>query len=136
MVNNLLEMSNKLDLLEDMLAADRNNILGRAPNLLYIHYQLHQMEAFRNQTLHQAKQASANSRNTLNRLFERLNKVIEEFDEYILTLARNVLPLVRAGMSDVVVRLIKIAEQEEREDEKVSILYLPITADAHDLCRR
>jgi exocyst complex component 3 len=121
MVNNLLEMDSKLDGLEDMLVADSRDILGPAPNLLMIHYQINQLEAFRNETLHQAKKASASSRNTLNRWFERLNKVVEAFDNYIIGLAANVLPLVRAGHPDVVVKLVKIAEVEGREDEKVGI---------------
>jgi exocyst complex component 3 len=119
MVNNLLQMNSKLDALEDMLISDSNDILGRAPNLLLIHYQINQLEAFRNQTMHQAKKASASSRSTLTRWFERLNNLIEAFDDYIMNLARNILPLVRAGRSDVVVKMIKIAEIEGREDEKV-----------------
>lgn len=116
----MLEMNSRLDVLEDMLEADSSDILGPAPNLLPMHYQINQLEGFRNQTLHQAKKASADSRATLARWFERLNKVIEAFDEYIIALARNVLPIVRAGHPEVIVKLIKIAEVEGREDEKVS----------------
>lgn len=123
MVNNLLEMASKLDVLERMLEADSTNILGPASNLLVIHFQLNQLEAFRNQTLHESKKASASSRATLSRWFERLNQVIEAFDEYIVELARNVLNIIRAGYPDVIVRLIKIAEIEGKEDEKVS--YIP-----------
>lgn len=119
MVNNIIDMHDKLTTLEGLLASDRKKILGPAPNLLAIHYQINQLEAFRNQTMHQAKKASLDSRNTLNRWFERLNSLIEAFDEHIFELARNVLPLVRAGSSEVVVKLIKIAEVEGREDEKV-----------------
>jgi exocyst complex component 3 len=120
MVNNLLEMNSRLDVLEDMLEADSQDILGPAPNLLPMHYQINQLEEFKNQTMHQAKKASADSRNRLSMWFERLNKVIEAFDEYILALARNMLALVRTGHPEVIVKLIKIAEIEGREDEKVS----------------
>lgn len=119
MVNNLLEMNSRLDMLEDMLEADSQDILGPAPNLLPMHYQINQLEEFKNQTMHQAKRASPDSRNRLSLWFERLNKVIEAFDEYILALARNMLSLVRAGQPGVIVKLIKIAEIEGREDEKV-----------------
>ena len=119
MVNNLLEMNSKLNMLEDMLEEDSQNILGPAPNLLVIHYIINQLETFRNQTMHQAKKASAKSRETLARWFERLNTVIEAFDQYIIALARNILNIVREGNKDVVVKLIKIAEMEGREDEKV-----------------
>lgn len=119
MVNNLLAMGAQLDDIEHMLAADKREIVGPAPNLLIIHYQLNQLERFKNQTMHEAKKASPSSQATLARWFTRLNKVIADFDEYILQLARNILNLVRQGHSDVVVKMVKIAEIEGREDEKV-----------------
>jgi exocyst complex component 3 len=127
MVKNFLDMNSRLQELENMLVEDSNDILGPAPNLLPIHYQINQLESFRNETMHQAKKASADSRATLNRWFERLNNVILAFDEYIMDLARNILPLVRAGRQDVVVKLIKIAEVEGKADEKVRLL-------PHTLC--
>ncbi|TFK51799.1 exocyst complex component Sec6 [Heliocybe sulcata] len=124
MVNNLLEMNSKLDMLEDMLARNREEVVGPAPNLLAIHYNINQLEAFRSQTMHQAKKASASSRNTLTRWFERLTNLVKSFDEYILDLARNILPLIRAGYSEVVVKLVKIAEIEGKEDEKAIAIRL------------
>ena len=129
MVNNLLEMNSKLDMLEDMLAAESHELIGPTPNLLHIHFQINRLEAFRNQTMHQAKQASAASRQKLVQVFERLSQLIVDFESYLMDLARNTLPLVRAGCPDVVVKLIKIAEFEGREDEKVrlqcSLVQLP-----------
>ncbi|KAI6013938.1 hypothetical protein PISMIDRAFT_13219 [Pisolithus microcarpus 441] len=124
MVNNLLEMNSKLDVLEEVLSADSENLIGPAPNLLSTHFQINRLEAFRNQTMHQAKQASAASRQKLIRIFERLSKLIEDFEFYVLELARNILPLVRAGFPEVVVKLIKIAELEGREDEKAIAIRL------------
>lgn len=119
MVNNLIDMNSKLDVLEDLLTEDSSDILGPAPSLLYIHHQLTQLEAFRNQTMHLSKKAKPSSRSTLLQYFERLNTFVEAFDEYIIGLARNILHLVRAGHPEVIVKLIKIAEVEGREDEKV-----------------
>ncbi|KAG0705592.1 exocyst complex component Sec6-domain-containing protein [Suillus ampliporus] len=124
MVNNLLEINSKLDVVEELLDADSGNILGPAPNLLPIHFHINRLEAFRNQTMHQAKKASAASRQKLARMFERLNKLIEDFETYIMELARNVLPLVRAGYPQVVVKLVKIVELEAREDEKAIAIRL------------
>ncbi|KAH7914806.1 exocyst complex component Sec6-domain-containing protein [Hygrophoropsis aurantiaca] len=124
MVNNLLDMNSKLDTLEDLLASDSRDILGPAPNLLPIHFQINKLEAFRNQTMHQAKKASPSSRQKLTRIFERLNKLSDSFESYILELAQNALPLVRAGYPQVVVKLIKIAEMEGREDEKAIAIRL------------
>jgi exocyst complex component 3 len=119
MVLNLLDMDDKVDTLEDMLDADRSDLLGPAPNLLSIHFQITKLENFRNQTLHQAKKASADSRAKLATRFERLNVLIEAFEEYVIALARNVLAVIRAGHPEVIVKVIKIAEMEGREDEKV-----------------
>ncbi|KIY45031.1 exocyst complex component Sec6 [Fistulina hepatica ATCC 64428] len=124
MVNNLLAMDTKLDKLEDMLEADAADILGPAPNLLIIHFHLQQLETFRNETMHQAKKASASSRATLTQWFGRLVNVIDGFDQYIVGLGANVLNLVRAGHPDVVVKLIKLAEMEGREDEKAIAIRL------------
>ena len=82
MVNNLLDMNERLDVLEKMLADDLDDLGGPAPNLLPIHYQLNQLENFRNQTMHQAKKASSASQASLKGMFERLNSVIEAFDDY------------------------------------------------------
>jgi exocyst complex component 3 len=120
MVQNLKDLYDKLDIVSDMLASDSQDILGPAPNLLAIHYQLTQLEDFRNQMMHQAKSASADVRITLSQYFEPLHKQLTLFDEYIWELARNVLPIVKAGNTSVIVRLLKIVEVEAREDEKVS----------------
>lgn len=118
-VNQFLDMNSKIEALEGMLAQDCEQLIGPAPNLLSIHFHINRLEAFRNQTMHQAKKASVDSRQKLFRMFERLSALIRNFEAYILDLARNILPLVRAGYSEVVVKLIKIAELEGAEDEKV-----------------
>ncbi|CCM00735.1 uncharacterized protein FIBRA_02775 [Fibroporia radiculosa] len=124
MVNNLVEMDSHLDMLEDMLEADCQDILGPAPNLLRIHYQINKLEAFRNQTIHQAKKSSTDTRKTLTQHFERLTRLIEAFDEYFLALARNILVIVMEGHSETVVKLLKIAEIEGRADEKAIAIKL------------
>jgi len=112
-------MYDRLNVLETMLAQDARDPAGPHRNLLPLHYQLNQLEAFKNQTMHQAKKASPQIRVTLNESFVRLNKLIEDFDLHIATIAKHVLDLVRAGYPDVVVKLLKIAEMEGKADEKV-----------------
>src|SRR6266849_2436160 len=124
MVINLLEMDSRLDSIEEMLAMDQNDLVQPAVNLLPIHLQLTQLESFRNETMHQAKKASAESRNKLTRRFERLTGVIEAFDEYVVELSRNILLLARSGHLEVIVKIVKIAEVEGKEDEKVKIQYV------------
>jgi exocyst complex component 3 len=123
MLTNLREMNSRLDGIEAMLYADQEDILGPTPNLLPIHFQLTQLENFRNETMHQAKKASAESRNKLARRFERLSGVIDVFDKYIMELSRNILPLARAGRPEVIVKMVKIAELEGKGDEKVTVIF-------------
>jgi hypothetical protein len=128
MVNNLLDMDDKLVNLEYMLDVDSRDPQGPNENLLFLHFQINQLEAFRNETTHMAKKASPDVRNNLQQYFARLNRLIDAFDSHILALARNILPLVRGGYSDVVVKLIKIAELELKEDEKVCTTRLPLAS--------
>lgn len=122
MVDNLTDMYNSLSTVESHLASSRENIFGPSPYLLSMHHQLNALEGFRNQTMHQAKgsNVSADVRNTLKRHFERLDGVIKEFEEYLNEMAEHLLDIVRAGNGTAIVKLIKIAEIEGREDEKVS----------------
>lgn len=122
MVNNLRSMSDKVDSLASMLDADRNQRdgpFGRSPNLLVIHFQLQQLEAFRNETLHQAKRADAAERETLVRWFEKLDQVGQEFEAWLWEIAGGVVELARKGNGGTVVRLLKVIEFEGKEDEKV-----------------
>ena len=121
MVIDLLEMDSRLDSIEEMLVTDQNDLLGPAMNLLPIHLQLAQLENFRIEAMHQAKKASAESRNRLSRKFQRLTGQLEAFDEHIVKLSRNMLPLARAGHPEVIVKIVKIAEFGGKEDEKVAI---------------
>lgn len=117
-VQNLMALQDKVTLVSRMLEHDRQDILGPAPNLLAIHHQLTKLEAFRNQITLQAKTASADARLVLTRLLDPLAKELNAFDDYIWEIARNILPIIRAGNGSVIVRLVKIAEVEGREDEK------------------
>jgi len=123
MVHNLRSMADKVDHIAALLEADQNQDggpIGYSPNLLPIHYQLNQLEAFRNETLHQAKKSDAAERETLIKWFEKLDRVGETFERWLWEISKNVVELARRGNGGTVVRLLKIIEVEGREDEKVS----------------
>ncbi|KAG0270820.1 SNARE-binding exocyst subunit S6, partial [Linnemannia gamsii] len=89
-----------------MMRDDMKNIHGPAPNLLLVHYQLYKLENLRNTTMHMAKDESLDV------------KVIEEFEEYLWELSRNMIHLIKNKQGSVIVRLIKIIESEEAADAK------------------
>lgn len=123
MVNNLRSMTDKVDHIASLLDSDRNQPqgpVGPSPNLLPIHFQIQQLEAFRNETLHQAKKSDAAEREVLVRWFTKLDKVGADFETWLWEIAGHVVDLARKGNGGTVVRLLKIVEVEGREDEKVS----------------
>ena len=136
MVVNLTEMYSRLSDVERQLAVSRENILSPSPYLLSMHHQLNALEDFRNQTMHMAKSCSVDVRNTLKRHFERLDSVIKGFEEYLSDMAGHVLEIVRAGNGTAIVKLVKIADMEGKEDEKVRPGYAWIViAHAHRTTR-
>src|SRR5690349_2027545 len=101
-----------------MMRDDMKNILGPAPNLLLVHYQLYKLENLRNTTMHMAKDESLDVKVTLKQYFGRLDQVVEEFEEYLWELSRNMIDLIKNKQGAVIVRLIKIIESEEAADAK------------------
>ena len=87
------------------------------PNLLIIHYELSQLNEFRDEAMHQGRN-SEDVKRTLQRYFDRLEKVNEEFDSCFWTLTRAILDVLRCDNSPLVVKIAKIIELEERLDEK------------------
>jgi exocyst complex component 3 len=131
MVQNLRSMSDRVDHLADLLAQDKNQAggpVGPSPNLLPIHFQLQQLEAFRNETMHQAKKSDAAEREVLTKWFANLDKVGVDFEAWMWEISRNVVELARRGHGGTVVRLLKIIEVEGKEDEKVSTDASPTVA--------
>ncbi|WVR03390.1 hypothetical protein IAU60_000381 [Kwoniella sp. DSM 27419] len=127
MVHNLRSMSDKVDHISSLLDSDRNHpkgASGPSPNLLPIHYQLQQLEAFRNETLHQAKKGDAAEREVLVQWFEKLDKVGQDFENWLWMIAERIVELARQGNGGTVVRLLKIVEVEGKEDEKAVAMRL------------
>ncbi|KAG0213624.1 exocyst complex component Sec6-domain-containing protein [Mortierella sp. GBAus27b] len=118
LVNRFQELHQDLDRVKSLMQDDIQNLLGPAPNLLMVHYQLYKLEQLRDSTLHMAKDEALDVKVTLKQYFGRLDKVIEEFEEYLWDLARNIINLIKKKQGSVIVRLIKIIESEENADAK------------------
>ncbi|WWC67085.1 uncharacterized protein I206_100992 [Kwoniella pini CBS 10737] len=136
MVQNLRSMSDKVDHISSLLDSDKNQIggpSGYSPNLLPIHFQLQQLESFRNETLHQAKKNASNEeRQVLLQWFEKLDKVGQDFESWLWEISKNIVELTRKGNGGTVVRLLKIVEVEGKEDEKAVAMRLVRKVATHD----
>ena len=112
----------RLDQLARLLTEDDND-LEHQPNLLSVHYGLTQLRDIRDDAMDQIKRASDQSlEDTLQNHFDRLDDVINWFDEHIGTACMNLIPLIQAGNSSMVVRLAVVIDEEEKADRKVRTL--------------
>ncbi|KAG0057686.1 SNARE-binding exocyst subunit S6 [Gryganskiella cystojenkinii] len=118
LVDNFQELYTDLDKIRAMMDQDKSNLLGPAPDLLNIAIGLHKLENLRNSTLHMARDETLDVKETLKSYFGRLDRVVEEFEEYLWELTRNIINLVKNKQKSVVVKLIKIIETEEAADAK------------------
>lgn len=92
------------------------------PNLLPVHHQITQIQNFRDEALYQSENLDTDLRATLESYFSPLANTVDTFDERIGIISMNMIELVRAGNVGLVVRLAKIIDAEERQDEKVLAL--------------
>ncbi|KAI9221124.1 exocyst complex component Sec6-domain-containing protein [Blastocladiella britannica] len=111
-------LNDRVDRLRATLDAHHRDLLGGAPELIAMHHELFQLEAFRDATLAQVRGASDDTVNTVRAYFRRLDELSDQFSDYLWDLARHALDLVRAHQPGVVVRMAKILEFEERADEE------------------
>ena len=117
MLEMLSTMHSKLDDIENMMQEDGEDIVGQMPNLLPAHYLLSQLQNFREQALYQTRNKLSVQR-TLQRYFERLDKVLETFNGRLWAISRSMLDILRVENHTLVIKIAKIIEAEEQADEK------------------
>lgn len=119
---NIESFGGRLDELARLLSEDDND-LENQPNLLSVHYGLTQLRDIRDDAMDQIKRASDSSMEaTLQGVFDRLEDVVNWFDEHVGQACMNLIPLVQAGNQNMVVRLAVVIDEEEKADRKVKTL--------------
>ncbi|RYO96418.1 hypothetical protein DL764_007466 [Monosporascus ibericus] len=122
MVENLETFNTRLNRVEIMLKQDEED-KETMPNLLNVHYELTQLRNIRDDAMEQIERAEDPSlQSTLEDYFARLDDAIEWFDEHVGLIALNVINLVVADNTGLVVRLAIIVEAEEKSDQRVEAL--------------
>ncbi|KAJ3028606.1 SNARE-binding exocyst subunit S6, partial [Rhizophlyctis rosea] len=131
MVEQFQSLNNQVSRIQKLLQEDLDQLAylddNPADNLLLIHYQLQQLETFRNTTMarctttREGISPSADTLNTLNEYFRKVDQLESDFDGYFWTIARRTLKLVMGGRGECVVQMVKVIEMEERADEVASV---------------
>ncbi|KAL1865854.1 hypothetical protein VTK73DRAFT_5033 [Phialemonium thermophilum] len=122
MRKNLETFNDRVGMVEDMLRqddADPENM----PNLLAIHYELTQLRNIRDDAMEQIQRGDDPSlQSTLEDYFERLDSVIDWFDEHVGLIAMSLINLVTADNNSLIVRFALVIEAEEKSDQRVLAL--------------
>ncbi|KAF2839512.1 exocyst complex component Sec6 [Patellaria atrata CBS 101060] len=103
------------------------------PNLLQIHRELTQLRDIRDSAMDRVKgeddtvleliqNLRLESGSTLQDYFGRLDEVVDWFDEHVGSACMNLIPLVHAGNTGLIVRLALVIQEEEKNDKKVKAL--------------
>lgn len=122
MKSNIESFKERLDDIEILLREDDQDIENQ-PNILKVHYGLTQLRDIRDDALDQIQRASDTSLEaTLQEHFNRLDEVVEWFDDHVGTSSMNLIPLVQADNKGIVVRLALIIDEEEKHDKKVQAM--------------
>ncbi|CAF9907974.1 MAG: hypothetical protein GOMPHAMPRED_006037 [Gomphillus americanus] len=122
MKENIDTFHDRLQAVEMALMEDEND-LENQPQLLNIHYELTKLREIRDDAMDQIQQAQDDSLEaTLNDHFQKLDEVVDLFDEHIGLACMNLIPLVVADNKSMVVRLALIIEAEEKNDLKVKAM--------------
>ncbi|KAF7724375.1 SNARE-binding exocyst subunit S6 [Apophysomyces ossiformis] len=108
----------RLQVIEQMLKPMEEDIFAPHDDLLRVHYHLFDLEEFRDQTMHQARDSPHDVLITLKTYFRRVDVLSDDFTQHLWRLTRNLLALVDEGCIPTIVKLAKIIECEERADEK------------------
>jgi exocyst complex component 3 len=134
-LDKLIKLPSQIEALAILLNSLQANLFNPRPELLAAHFQISQLELFRNQTLQIGRSCSLEVRETLQEYFAPLDGLIKSFEEYLMSLCGQVMELAREGRGHVVVLVIKIIEKESREDEKAAAIRLAKKANLEGAAR-
>lgn len=124
----------QLDELEELLKEDDED-LDNQGNLLAIHAGLSSLRDVRDQAMDQVKGSAEGESGielienltldagvTLRDHFQRMDDVVDWFDDHVGQACLNLIPLIQAGNNGLVVRLGLVIEEEEKKDRQTKAL--------------
>ena len=133
------KMKQHVDSFEDRLVRleallrDDDDDLETQPNLLLIHHGLTELRDSRDEAMEQIKSSAEASMElvenlqlangaTLQDYFNRLDDVIDWFDDHVGSACINLIQLIQSGHNGMVVRLALVVKEEEKGDRKAKAL--------------
>ncbi|KAJ3331376.1 SNARE-binding exocyst subunit S6 [Blyttiomyces sp. JEL0837] len=121
----LLEQFQKLNAqvtkLREELKNDSQDGNESGENLLYLHYQLQHLESFKHRIMSKSKNSPSMTANLTN-YFRLVDDTVEMFENYLWSIGRKTIEMVKKGRVSTILRLVKIIETEEKADEQSAMV--------------
>lgn len=131
MVIQFQQLNSQISRIRILLAHDLKNINGPHDNILFVHSQIFELDAFKIGTLSKSQSSPPDVIYTLNNYFKKIDALVVDFDDYLWKVAKNVfnlgisilfsfiiLIIVKNENRAAIVRVIKVIELEEQADMK------------------
>ncbi|KAJ3103186.1 SNARE-binding exocyst subunit S6 [Phlyctochytrium planicorne] len=122
LVEQFQKLNAQISRAQRILREDASHAEPTGENLLFVHYQLQMLEAFRDNTMRKSRNSPDEVLITLERYFEKVDELSEAFESLLWMVGRRTLDLVKNGNAGAVVRVVKIIETEEQADEYASVM--------------
>ncbi|KAI8321290.1 exocyst complex component Sec6 [Martensiomyces pterosporus] len=100
----------------EMLTDAQTNFEQADFNLLRLHYSLYKLEDFRNRAMGFSGVNDADSEQTLAQMFGGLDRLVEEFEQFLWHVAGSMYDLALRKRANIIVQLLKVVEVEEAAD--------------------
>lgn len=134
-LDKLVRLPEQIEALAIQLDEAQSDLFNPHPPILSLHYNISQLETFRNEAIQIARVCSSEIRQTLHEYFAPLDELIKGFERYLMELCSRIMDLVREGNVSVVILVLKIIEKESREDEKAAAIRLAKKANLEGAAR-
>jgi len=118
-VENFLHLDEKLDVIDKLLTQEKEKEKYATGLLLIIHFKISELKLFQERIMYRAQTLTSDERLTLVNYFSELNRLIDEFEEYLWSLTENIYDVLMNTNVNSIIYILKIVEAEEKFDERL-----------------
>ncbi|ORX77043.1 exocyst complex component Sec6 [Anaeromyces robustus] len=118
-VENFLHLDEKLDVISKLLIQEKEKEKYATGLLLVIHFKISELKLFQDRIMYRAQTLTSDERLTLVNYFSTLNRLIDEFEEYLWSLTENIYDVLINTNVNSIIYILKIVEAEEKFDERL-----------------
>jgi len=119
-IESFLHLDEKLDVIDKLLTQEKEKEKYATGLLLVIHYKISELKLFKERIMYRAQTLTSDEHLTLVNYFSTLNRIIDEFEEYLWALTENIYDVLMNTNVNSIIYILKIVEAEEKFDERLN----------------